>query len=345
MKWAMPALVALAACGVEPALPNDDEVVQVYDTRTGHWFETVGAQLEVGDTWLDEGRLHRWTDDGVEDRGEAAVENLAEADATWTAEAAIRVPGTDEWMLVLGENDEAGHWKLGEVEAGKRLAFQGRVFESADADGDGLIEVRPTRDVLGRVYQTHVRESELVVDLVVTGPDGSETITGTPEHPFWIPEVGDYMAMGDLDVGTVLRTVGGGEARVVSMDWHEGHFEVFNFEVEDAHNYYVRAPGSDGAGVLVHNGCGPKAPAREIELTPGKGHQAGGELSMDDAVECVRCGGDVIAKDKSTAREIAGRAGKGPPVRDPAHKPGEKPHYHPTSDGVNRTGGHVLYDD
>ena len=23
------------------------------------------------------------------------------------------MPGTDEWVLVLGEADEAGHWKLG----------------------------------------------------------------------------------------------------------------------------------------------------------------------------------------------------------------------------------------
>ena len=256
-KWAMPAMMALAACGVEPELPAADEVVQVYDARTGDWSEGAGAELEVGDTWLDDGRLHRWTDDRVEDRGVATVEDLAVADATWTAEAATGVPGTDAWVLVLGEADAAGHWKLGAVEAGDRFAFQGRVFETADADNDGLVEVRPTGDVLGRVYQTHVRQSDVVIDLVVTGHDGSETITGTPEHPFWVPEVGDYVAMGDLEVGTVLRTVGGGEARVASIDWREGDFEVFNFEVEDAHNYYVRAPGGGGDGVLVHNGCGP----------------------------------------------------------------------------------------
>jgi hypothetical protein len=105
-----------------------------------------------------------------------------------------------------------------------------------------------------------------------------------------------------------------------------------------------RAATAGEAAVDASKGAG-KAPAREIELTPGKGHKAGGDLSMEDAVDCVRCGGDVIAKDKSTAREIADQAGDGPPVRDPAHKPGEKPHYHPTSDGVERTGGHVLYDD
>jgi len=146
-KWAMPAMVALAACGVEPELPAADETVQVYDARSGYWAETSGTELEVGDTWLDDGRLRRWTEDEVQDRGKAAFEDLAEADATWEAEAATRVPGTDEWVLVLGEADEAEHWKLGAVEAGERFAFQGRVFETADADGDGLIEVRPTSDL------------------------------------------------------------------------------------------------------------------------------------------------------------------------------------------------------
>ncbi|MEN0067140.1 MAG: RHS repeat-associated core domain-containing protein [Myxococcota bacterium] len=275
-KWAMPAMVALAACGVEPEFPAADEVVQVYDARTGDWSEALGAELEVGDMWFDDGRLLRWTDDGVEDRGEATVEELTEADATWTAEAATRVPGTDDWVLVIGEADQAGHWKLGAVEAGERFAFQGRVFETADADGDGLIEVRSTGDVLGRVYETHVRQSDVVIDLVVTRPGGSETITGTPEHPFWVPEVGDYVAMADLEVGTVLRTVGGGEARVASMNRREGDFEVFNFEVEGSHNYYVRAPAGDGDGVLVHNGCGDKVLGK-FDVAPGVGR--GGDPS------------------------------------------------------------------
>ncbi|MBX2797494.1 MAG: HINT domain-containing protein [Myxococcales bacterium] len=252
-----------------------DDVVQVCGARTGGGSEAVVAELEVGHTWLDDGRLHRWTDDGVADRGEATVADLAEAGATRRAAAAARVSGAEQWVLVLGEADEAGHWRLGAVEAGERLAFQGWVFETADTDDDGLIEIQPTGDVLGRVCQTHVRRSDVVINLVVTGPDGSETLTGTPEHPFWVPEVGGYVAMGDLEVGIVLRTVGSGEARVVSMDWREGDFEVFNFEVEDAHNYYVRAPGGSGDGVLVHNGCGPK-------LNVGSGDNAmPGAINMD----------------------------------------------------------------
>lgn len=38
------------------------------------------------------------------------------------------------------------------------------MFETADADGDGLIEVRPTGDVLGKVVNTFVRMAPEVID-------------------------------------------------------------------------------------------------------------------------------------------------------------------------------------
>ncbi len=83
-------------------------------------------------------------------------------------------------------------------------------------------------------------------------------------------------------------------------------------------------------------------PARERDLpVPGKpdADSSGPPLSVDDAVDIVKGGGDVIAKDKDTARDIARKAGKGaPPVRDNGHR-GGKPHYHPNG----RPGGHVFY--
>jgi RHS repeat-associated protein len=88
-----------------------------------------------------------------------------------------------------------------------------------------------------------------------------------------------------------------------------------------------------------------KAPAKSAEIHPGKGDQAGEDLSLEDAVECVRCGNDVIAKDKKTARDIATKAGKGPPDHDDRHRPNERPHYHPTDENGNRIddAGHVMY--
>ena len=106
----------------------------------------------------------------------------------------------------------------------------------------------------------------------VSYEDGSsDRLTGTPNHPFWVPAVRDYVPLGKLEVGTVLHVQGGGEAILVSKTWRQGEFaaersdvgespersagtvRVFDFEVEGLHNFYVRGEGSDAAGVLVHN--------------------------------------------------------------------------------------------
>ncbi|MCU7860960.1 MAG: RHS domain-containing protein, partial [Candidatus Thiodiazotropha sp. (ex Lucinoma kastoroae)] len=83
-------------------------------------------------------------------------------------------------------------------------------------------------------------------------------------------------------------------------------------------------------------------PVREQDL-PVAGNpdtdSAGAPLSEDDAVDVVKSGGDVIAKDKSTARDVARKAGNGrPPIHDGGHR-GGRPHYHPNG----RNGGHVFY--
>jgi HNH/ENDO VII superfamily nuclease with conserved GHE residues/Pretoxin HINT domain len=252
--WAPRALcVLLAACG--PELGND---ALTYDARTGYWDEGPAA-LEVGDEYLVDGHLYRVTADGVEDRGVATVDDLAASDETWVAEAAHRVPGGDEWVLVLGAADDAGHWRLAEVEPGERFAFQGWVFNTADADGDGRLELRATGDVIGRVVNTFVRHAPEVIDAEITYADGStDVLTGTPNHPFWVDAVRDYVPLGELRIGTQLHVQGGGAAILVSKTWRQGDFEVFDFEVEGLHNFYVRGSGSDAAGVLVHNSTASK---------------------------------------------------------------------------------------
>jgi RHS repeat-associated protein len=89
-----------------------------------------------------------------------------------------------------------------------------------------------------------------------------------------------------------------------------------------------------------------EAPAREADLTPGKSLEAGGELSTEEAVEEVKNGGDVIAKDRGTARDIARQAGGGEPIHEqpgPRAGPSGKPHYHPATPSRQRLPGHVFY--
>jgi hypothetical protein len=85
-----------------------------------------------------------------------------------------------------------------------------------------------------------------------------------------VDAVRDYVPLGKLEVGTVLHVQGGGEAILVSKTWRQGEFEVFDFEVEGLHNFYVRGEGSDAAGVLVHNSTGKKIPNSELLAPPAK---------------------------------------------------------------------------
>ena len=82
-----------------------------------------------------------------------------------------------------------------------------------------------------------------------------ETLTCTPEHPFYVPEKGWTSAI-DLRAGDILVMLNG-EYVVVEQVQHElleSPETTYNFEVEDYHTYYV---GEDQ--VLVHNECKPKS--------------------------------------------------------------------------------------
>ncbi len=85
------------------------------------------------------------------------------------------------------------------------------------------------------------------------------------------------------------------------------------------------------------------AAARDIDIQPGKGHRAGGPLSEDEAVDVVRRGGDVIARNRATAERIAEKAGRGKPFFDEPHGPQQKPHFHPRGPNGERAPGHILY--
>jgi len=116
--------------------------------------------------------------------------------------------------------------------------------------GDWVIADDPTTpgEIEKRqVLQTFVREADTLVDLHVDG----EVISTTEEHPFWVPNKG-WVEADDLRVGDLLITEDGVIIDVDGIEKREGDFEVYNFEVEDFHTYFV----SD-LEVLVHNACSP----------------------------------------------------------------------------------------
>ena len=118
----------------------------------------------------------------------------------------------------------------------------GDVILSRDPDATKV--ATPVKQV---VTQTFVREVDTVLDIRI----GSEVITATPEHPFWVEGAG-WTSAGQLRRGSSLLTKDGPFVIVDSIATRHGKFKVYNFEVANTHTYYVSA-----LGILVHNQCGP----------------------------------------------------------------------------------------
>lgn len=143
----------------------------------------------------------------------------------------------------------------------------------------GLVPIESVRvgdTVLSLDQRTGEVAYNRVIDTIVTHPsslmtiswladDGAaETVTGTPEHPFWVDQRQDFVPMGKLRVGDVLTTSNNRCARVIDVTAPRGppaglgddaclnsdveEFVTYNFEVESAHTYFVGE-----SGVLVHN--------------------------------------------------------------------------------------------
>ena len=100
---------------------------------------------------------------------------------------------------------------------------------------------------LKKVVETYINETDELVHVYVNG----EEIVTTPSHPFYSPVKGWTDAV-HLRAGDILVLVNG-EYVVVEKVQHEileAPIEVYNFQVEDYHTYYVT-----NSGVLVHNTC------------------------------------------------------------------------------------------
>ena len=98
-----------------------------------------------------------------------------------------------------------------------------------------------------KVVETYVNETDELVHVFVN----QEEIVATPRHPFYSPVKG-WTEAAQLRAGDILVLVNG-EYVVVEKIQHEileAPVEVYNFQVEDYHTYFVAS-----SGILVHNVC------------------------------------------------------------------------------------------
>ena len=117
------------------------------------------------------------------------------------------------------------------------------------------------------VVQTFVKHDKPIVRLVVedlTGAARTERIGVTEEHPFWVEGQG-WTKVADLAPGMRLSTAKGA-ALVRSMSLEKKTQDVYNFEVEGTHTYFVGR-----FETWVHNICDALVNAL---VKPGVGKQA-----------------------------------------------------------------------
>ncbi|MEU5720503.1 ricin-type beta-trefoil lectin domain protein [Micromonospora sp. NPDC047738] len=86
----------------------------------------------------------------------------------------------------------------------------------------------------------------------VQGTDAAE-VTATDGHPFWAPELGEWIDATDLQSGQWLRTSAGTRVQITAVErWTTPQATVHNLTIGNLHTYYVAAADMQ---LLVHN-CG-----------------------------------------------------------------------------------------
>ena len=115
------------------------------------------------------------------------------------------------------------------------------------------------------VSQLFITPDREVVDLELT-PDApsahSEHLTVTPEHPFYATGRG-FLPVRELELGMHVTTAGG-TATVSSLTALSTKITVYNFEVEDAHTYFV-----GHLAAWVHNVCAAAFEKSISKMAPG----------------------------------------------------------------------------
>jgi len=85
----------------------------------------------------------------------------------------------------------------------------------------------------------------VIVELTIDG----ETITTTPEHPFYTEDRG-WIGAGDLVIGEEIRSLDGGYGAVTAVEIVSVQQWMYNLTVDEAHTFFV-----GDEGWLVHNKC------------------------------------------------------------------------------------------
>ncbi|GAA2109654.1 RHS repeat-associated core domain-containing protein [Streptomyces synnematoformans] len=91
---------------------------------------------------------------------------------------------------------------------------------------------------------------EITIDLDGKHGKKTATVTATDGHPFWVPELDEWIDATDLKTGQWLQTSAGTHIQITAIKRWTTQTTVYNLAVSDKHTYYVLA---GPIPVLVHN--------------------------------------------------------------------------------------------
>jgi hypothetical protein len=109
------------------------------------------------------------------------------------------------------------------------------------------------RAVVTTITGTGVKD--LVTVSVTDGSGQTDQVTATAGHPFWVPDIEEWVDAGELRPGMWVQTSSGTWVQVTAIEHDHREQTVHNLTIDTTHTYSVYA-GADA--ILTHN-CGEVA--------------------------------------------------------------------------------------
>ncbi|RKT02186.1 intein/RHS repeat-associated protein [Streptomyces sp. 3211.6] len=176
----------------------------------------------------------------------------------------------------------------------------GTLVVMADGSRRAIEELQPGDQVLASDPETGLTYAEEVtatilgegsknlVEITVDSTDNAESpsITATDHHPFWVPDLSEWVDATDLQSGEWLQTSTGTRVQISAVKRWTTSATVRNLTVADFHTYYVVAGSTP---VLVHNCNGAT-----LELKYKKGWSADQIAAADRKVAALNASGNLI---------------------------------------------------
>jgi hypothetical protein len=120
-------------------------------------------------------------------------------------------------------------------------------------EGDSVLATDPTTGRTGGEQVTNVivgSGQKNLVEINVDSGTGTEKVTATEGHPFWVESENRWVDAKDLKPGYQLETADHRPATVVGTRSWTQRQTVYNLTVDSLHTFFVVAGGTD---LLVHN--------------------------------------------------------------------------------------------